>query len=133
MPRSSWRTKASSSRPRLADSLSARFQTGPLGKNPATAAYFFPNGKALAVGDRRTNPDYAATLRAVAKDGRPPSTPAPIAQNIVDAVHAGDIQGDLSLKDLADYKRAAEAGASAVPSATTRSAPPRPRPPAAWR
>lgn len=90
--------------PRLANSLSPRYQAGPLGKNPATAAYFFPNGKALAVGDRRTNPEYAATLRAVAKDGPSAFYSGAIAQNIVDAVHSGDIQGELSLADLAAYR-----------------------------
>ncbi|MEQ1780438.1 MAG: gamma-glutamyltransferase family protein [Hyphomonadaceae bacterium] len=90
--------------PRLANSLGPRFQAGPLGKSPATAAYFFPNGKALAVGDRRTNPDYAASLRAIAKDGPAAFYSGAIAQNIVDAVHVGDIKGDLSLKDLADYR-----------------------------
>ena len=90
--------------PRLANSLGPRLQAGPLGKSPASAAYFFPNGKALAVGDRRTNPDYAASLRAIAKDGPAAFYSGAIAQNIVDAVHVGDIKGDLSLKDLADYR-----------------------------
>ncbi|MDP3737804.1 MAG: gamma-glutamyltransferase family protein [Hyphomonadaceae bacterium] len=90
--------------PRLANSLGARFQNGTLGKNPESGAYFFPNGKALAVGDKRTNPHYAATLRSVAKDGPAAFYSGPLAQNIVNAVHSGDIQGDLSLKDLADYK-----------------------------
>lgn len=90
--------------PRLANSLGPRFQSGPLGTNPASGAYFFPNGKALAVGDRRTNPDYAATLRLIAKDGPAAFYSGPIAQNIVNAVHSGDIQGELSLKDLAAYK-----------------------------
>lgn len=90
--------------PRLANSLSPRYQAGPLGKTPATAAYFFPNGKALAVGDRRTNPDYAATLRLIAKDGPSAFYSGPIAQNIVNAVHAGDIQGELSLSDLSSYR-----------------------------
>ncbi|MFT3724108.1 MAG: gamma-glutamyltransferase family protein [Hyphomonadaceae bacterium] len=90
--------------PRLANSLGARFQNGQLGKNPASGAYFFPNGKALAVGDRRTNPEYAATLRSIAKDGPAAFYSGAIAQNIVNAVHAGDIQGELSLKDLAAYK-----------------------------
>ncbi len=90
--------------PRLANSLGPRFQAGPLGKSPASAAYFFPNGKALAIGDRRTNPDYAASLRAIAKDGPAAFYAGAIAQNIVDAVHVGDIKGDLSLKDLTDYR-----------------------------
>lgn len=90
--------------PRLANSLGARFANGPLGKNADSGAYFFPNGKALAVGDRRTNPQYAAVLRSVAKDGPAAFYSGQLAQNIVNAVHSGDIQGDLSLKDLADYK-----------------------------
>jgi gamma-glutamyltranspeptidase/glutathione hydrolase len=91
--------------PRLAAALgSSYYANGPLAKNPATGAYFFPNGKALAVGDRRTNPDYAATLRSVAKDGPAVFYSGKIAQDIVDAVHSGDIQGALSLKDIADYK-----------------------------
>ncbi|MDP3491703.1 MAG: gamma-glutamyltransferase family protein [Hyphomonadaceae bacterium] len=89
---------------RLANSLGARFQTGPLGTTPASGAYFFPNGKALAVGDRRTNPEYAATLRSVAKEGPSAFYSGAIAQNIIGAVQAGDIKGDLSLKDLANYK-----------------------------
>lgn len=90
--------------PRLANSLGPRFQSGPLGTNAASAAYFFPNGKALAVGDRRTNPEYADVLRRVAKEGPSAFYSGEIAQNIVKAVHSGDIQGELSLKDLADYK-----------------------------
>ncbi len=90
--------------PRLANSLGDRFKNGPLGKNPESGAYFFPNGKALAVGDKRTNPDYAATLRGIAKDGPSAFYSGKIAQNIVNAVHAGEIQGDLSLSDLANYR-----------------------------
>ncbi len=90
--------------PRLAGSLGARFQSGPLGTNPASGAYFFPNGKALAAGDRRTNPEYAATLRAVATQGPDAFYSGKIAQDIVAAVHAGDIPGALSLKDLAEYR-----------------------------
>ncbi|HEX5007787.1 MAG TPA: gamma-glutamyltransferase, partial [Hyphomonadaceae bacterium] len=90
--------------PRLANSLGARFQNGPLGKNPGSGEYFFPNGKALAVGDRRTNPEYAAVLRRVAKEGPAAFYSGQIAQNIVNAVHSGEIAGDLSLKDLAAYK-----------------------------
>jgi gamma-glutamyltranspeptidase/glutathione hydrolase len=90
--------------PRLAGSLGARFQNGQLGKDPQAGPYFFPNGKALAVGDRRTNKPYADTLRLVAKNGPSAFYSGPIAQAIVDAVRAGDIPGDMTLKDLADYK-----------------------------
>lgn len=90
--------------PRLANSLGDRFKNGQLGKHPGSGPYFFPNGKALAVGDRRTNAEYAAVLRAVAKDGPSAFYSGKVAQDIVDAVHSGEIAGDLSLKDLADYK-----------------------------
>jgi gamma-glutamyltranspeptidase/glutathione hydrolase len=88
---------------RLANSLSERFLNGPLGRNPGTSEYFFPNGRALAVGDRRTNPEYAKVLRAVAKDGPSAFYSGEVAQNIVDAVHVGDNPGELSLEDLASY------------------------------
>jgi gamma-glutamyltranspeptidase/glutathione hydrolase len=90
--------------PRLAGSLGARFQNGPLGKNKVSGDYFFPNGRALAVGDKRTNPEYANVLRAIGKDGPKAFYTGAIAQNIVNAVHSGEIQGDLSMQDLADYK-----------------------------
>jgi gamma-glutamyltranspeptidase/glutathione hydrolase len=91
--------------PRLANALGSRFYlNGPLAKNPVTGAYFYPNGKALAVGDRRTNPEYAATLRAVAKDGPAAFYSGRIARDIVAAVQSGEIQGALTLEDLASYK-----------------------------
>ncbi len=90
--------------PRLAGSLSDRFKNGPLGKNPGSGEYFFPNGKALAVGDRRTNPEYAAVLRRVAIEGPSAFYSGQVAKSIVNAVHSGDIQGELSLQDLANYK-----------------------------
>jgi gamma-glutamyltranspeptidase/glutathione hydrolase len=90
--------------PRLAGSLGARFLNGPLGRNAASAAYFFPQGKALATGDRRTNPAYAATLRRIAKEGPSAFYTGRIAQDIVDAVRAGENPGELSLQDLARYQ-----------------------------
>jgi gamma-glutamyltranspeptidase/glutathione hydrolase len=90
--------------PRLAGSLSPRLSSGPLGTDPASAAYFFPDGKPLAVGQRRTNPDYAATLRAIAQKGPQAFYSGPIAEAIVAAVQKGDIKGELSLSDLAGYR-----------------------------
>jgi gamma-glutamyltranspeptidase/glutathione hydrolase len=89
---------------RLAGSLSPRMANGPLGKNPESAAYFFPNGKPLAVGDRRTNPAYAATLRTIIKDGPAAFYTGDIARNIVAKVRGNPIPGELSLADLAAYK-----------------------------
>lgn len=91
--------------PRLAQSLdSPRFRDGQLAKDAGAGPYFFPNGKPLAAGDRRTNAPYANTLRAVAKDGPAAFYSGEIASNIVAAVRGGDIPGDLSLEDLASYK-----------------------------
>jgi gamma-glutamyltranspeptidase/glutathione hydrolase len=90
--------------PRLAASLGPRLQNGPLGTQPATAAYFFPGGRPLAVGDRRDNPEYAATLRRVAAEGPAAFYTGRIAEDIVAAVRAGDVPGEMTLEDLARYR-----------------------------
>lgn len=90
--------------PRLAASLGARFQNGPLGRNPGSADYFFPGGKPLAAGDRRTNPAYAATLRRIAREGPAAFYTGRIAEDIVAAVRSGDVPGELTLQDLAGYR-----------------------------
>jgi gamma-glutamyltranspeptidase/glutathione hydrolase len=41
-----------------------------LGRNPATAAIFLPRGRAPKVGERLGQPDLAATLRRIARDGK---------------------------------------------------------------
>ncbi len=90
--------------PRLANALGPRFQNGPLGRNPASAEYFFPGGHALAVGDRRTNPAYAALLRRVAAEGPTAFYTGAVAADIVAAVRAGELPGAMTLQDLADYR-----------------------------
>jgi gamma-glutamyltranspeptidase/glutathione hydrolase len=55
--------------PRLNALLTQMAQYTDIEEHPDTAAYFFPEGSALPVGYLRTNPDYAATLRAVAERG----------------------------------------------------------------
>ena len=45
--------------PRLANALGPRFQNGPLGRNPASAEYFFPGGHALAVAVDDEDPGFA--------------------------------------------------------------------------
>src|SRR5690606_28046762 len=81
-----------------------RFQNGPLGRDPDPAEYFFPGGKPLAAGDRRTNPAYAATLRRVAAEGPAAFYPGRIAADIIAAAQAGDITGQRTLQDLAGYR-----------------------------
>jgi gamma-glutamyltranspeptidase / glutathione hydrolase len=96
--------------PRLANSLdNPRLRDGQLGKDAKAGPYFYPNGEPLAVGDRRTNKDYADVLRAVTRDGPAAFYTGPIAENIIAAVHGGTIPGDLSLADLAGYKVREEA------------------------
>src|SRR5690606_6181884 len=90
--------------PRLANSLGPRFQNGPLGRNPESAQYFFPGGKALAAGDRRTNPAYASTLRRVAQEGPAAFYTGDIATDIIAAVSAGEVGGAMTLQDLARYR-----------------------------
>src|SRR5690606_27390365 len=63
-----------------------------------------PGGKALATGDRRTNPAYAATLRQVAASGPAAFYTGRLAEDIVAAVRAGDIPGEMTLQDLAGYQ-----------------------------
>ncbi|HUG73946.1 MAG TPA: gamma-glutamyltransferase family protein [Steroidobacteraceae bacterium] len=90
--------------PRLANALGPRFQNGPLGRSAGSGEYFFPGGRALAVGDRRTNPAYAATLRRVANEGPAAFYTGQIAAEIIAAVRAGDVPGELTLQDLANYR-----------------------------
>ena len=91
--------------PRLAGILPyGRFADGPFASDPVTGPYYYPNGEALEAGDRRINKAYADTLRAVAEHGPSAFYSGQIAQDIVDAVQAGDIPGALTLDDLANYE-----------------------------
>jgi len=72
---------------------------------PATEAYFFPDGEAIAAGDTLRNPDYAATLRAIAAEGAEAFYTGPIAGDIVATVRtAAGNPGLLSRTDLALYE-----------------------------
>ncbi|GGL94339.1 gamma-glutamyltransferase [Pseudooceanicola nanhaiensis] len=72
---------------------------------PETAAYFFPEGTAIAAGDRLTNPAYADTLRQIAARGADAFYTGPIAEDIVARVRGADGNpGVLSTLDLALYQ-----------------------------
>ncbi|MEP6790101.1 MAG: gamma-glutamyltransferase family protein [Ramlibacter sp.] len=76
-----------------------------LRRDPVAAAYFIGlDGHALPVGHLLRNPDYAAVLRRIARDGSKALHEGAVAQAIVRKVqnHAGN-PGLLSLTDLADY------------------------------
>jgi gamma-glutamyltranspeptidase/glutathione hydrolase len=73
---------------------------------PQARSYFFDrNGNARAEGALLKNPEFAATLRAIAQGGADAFYEGPIAQAIVEAVRqAPSRQGDLTLADLAGYR-----------------------------
>lgn len=93
--------------PRLADTLSSPRlrQFLRLDDDPIPAAYFFPEGQPLKIGDTRTNPDYAETLRDVAANGPDAFYKGPRAERIVQAVNSHPVlPGDMALEDLANYE-----------------------------
>lgn len=73
---------------------------------PAARRYFFTDGgSALPIGHRLRNPDFAATLRAIAAGGANAFYEGPIAQAIVDAVAASPTApGGMTLDDLKNYR-----------------------------
>lgn len=76
-----------------------------LQKFPTTKAYFFDEkGEPLKAGSVRTNPDYANTLKTIAKDGAKAFYEGAIAQDIVKTVNEAPANpGSLSMADLAKY------------------------------
>ncbi|MEM9912084.1 MAG: gamma-glutamyltransferase [Pseudomonadota bacterium] len=71
----------------------------------ATAAYFLPEGQALAEGDLQRNPDYARAMRLLASEGTRPFYTGEIAREIVTAVgNAPDNPGALDMVDFAIYR-----------------------------
>ncbi|AWP86222.1 gamma-glutamyltransferase [Bordetella bronchiseptica] len=76
-----------------------------LAAQPAAARYFYgPDGQAWPVGHRLKNPEFAATLRSIAREGADAFYRGPIARDIVAAVRAHPTPGDLSEADLAGYR-----------------------------
>ncbi|MBT6310762.1 MAG: gamma-glutamyltransferase [Rhodospirillaceae bacterium] len=70
----------------------------------AARDYFFPGGKPLQSGTRKTNPQFAETLIAIAERGPRAFYSGAIAEDIVAAVrNAPGNPGRLSLADLASY------------------------------
>ena len=76
-----------------------------LARFPETAAYFLPEGAPLQAGASLRNPDYAATLRLLAKEGAAGFYTGPVSADIVRAVgSAPGNPGLLSQLDLAIYQ-----------------------------
>ena len=69
------------------------------------AHFYHADGTTLQEGELYKDPEYAATLRKIAKDGPDGFYKGEIAQAIVDAVHAAPKnQGGMTLNDLASYQ-----------------------------
>jgi len=75
-----------------------------LDDNPGSKDYFFPEGEPLSEGALRDNPEYAATLRAIASDGPAAFYTGAIAEAIVASAGAEPDGGAITLEDLAGYK-----------------------------
>lgn len=77
-----------------------------LARDSVTAAYFLnPDGSPRPAGAILKNPEYAATLRAIAAEGAKAFTTGAIAQDIVERVNRDPVQpGRLRLEDLRDYR-----------------------------
>src|SRR5215207_4684081 len=84
----------------LADSLPRA--AGRLGRFASTRAVFFSGARPFERGERLRQPDLAATLAAIARDGPDAFYTGPIAQNIAAAVQAAG--GIMTPDDLAGYK-----------------------------
>jgi gamma-glutamyltranspeptidase/glutathione hydrolase len=69
------------------------------------AHFYHPDGTTLAEGELYKDPEYAASLRKIAKEGPDGFYKGEIAQAIVDAVqHAPRLQGGMTLADLENYQ-----------------------------
>lgn len=85
--------------PRLARLIAANDQR--LRADFGTRGYFFtPQGQPLPAGHLLRNPQYAATLRAIAEHGPQALTEGPIAEQIVAAVRRNPRGGVMTLDDL---------------------------------
>lgn len=72
---------------------------------PARAYFFEADGRVKPASSLIKNPEYAATLKAIAKDGASAFYGGPVAQAIVASVVAAPIaKGDLTLADLSGYQ-----------------------------
>lgn len=90
--------------PRMSQSVQADKY---LMKDPTARAYFYQADGVTAkpAGTLLQNPEYAAVLKAIAQRGAKALYTGPIAQSIVDKVHAHPSNpGYLSMQDLAKYR-----------------------------
>jgi gamma-glutamyltranspeptidase/glutathione hydrolase len=81
-------------------------RTHAMARMPDIRRYFYhPDGRPYREGEILKNPEFAATLRTIAKGGADAFYKGAIARAIVHAVqHAPQNQGGMTLADLADYR-----------------------------
>jgi gamma-glutamyltranspeptidase/glutathione hydrolase len=73
--------------------------------DPAATAYFYnPDGTPKAIGTVIRNPEFAATLRAIAAGGADAFYSGPIATDVVQAVQSHSSAGRLAPSDFAAYR-----------------------------
>jgi gamma-glutamyltranspeptidase / glutathione hydrolase len=73
--------------------------------DPAATAYFYdPDGTPKAIGTVIRNPEFAATLRAIAAGGADAFYRGPIATDVVQAVQSHSSAGRLAPSDFAAYR-----------------------------
>lgn len=76
-----------------------------LRSSPTAAAYFFhPDGNPKRAGERLRNPAFAQVLRRIASAGAEAFYAGDIARDIVAAVRAHAVPGDLTAEDLQRYR-----------------------------
>jgi gamma-glutamyltranspeptidase / glutathione hydrolase len=89
----------------LSPRLHAQLEREPyLPSDREARAIFYQDGKARPVGARIVNPQYAATLRTIGKEGAEAFYRGEIARDIVRAVRSNAKPGDLTEQDLAGYR-----------------------------
>lgn len=90
--------------PRMAMFLPMVASRGRLDDNPATAAYFFPDGEALQANHLLKNPEYAATLTRIANEGIDAFYKGEIAAAIATAAQQPPNAGKLTAQDIENYR-----------------------------
>ncbi len=76
-----------------------------LAASPSARAYFFhPDGSPKASGERLRNPELAQVLRRIAAEGAEAFYSGEVAREVVAAVAAQPVPGDLAIEDMVRYR-----------------------------
>ena len=90
--------------PRMFKLIQQYGKIGRLDKAPSTAAYFYPFGNSLQVGQLLKNPEYATTLTDIATKGTDAFYTGKIAKAIAKAAQAEPNPGTLNEQDINNYR-----------------------------